>query len=523
MRSGKKIPLAMSSVVLLAILASCSDGGDKADTSTSATELEAWVSNEKVTSDAYLFSEIEKEFGVNINVKMRGVGAQDYVDKLNVQISSGEIPDWINDYAVNVGLFDKYVEQGILAEVPVEMIKANMPNYMAWVDKYKEIFKGDPFALFERNGKNYTIPTANPDLTKFLVMYYRQDWLDAVGIKKTPESLAEMEEALVKFRNDDPDGNGQKDTYGYLGIQKDPMWAFSPIYGAYGMYPGLWTEKEGRIARDEIDPKMKEVLTLLNDWYNKDLIDPEWVALDFDQARNKIISSKVGATWQNINAGQEGTGWYAPIKDVAPKASWALSPGPTGPNGDHGIMHFNPIAGMGIMFGKQLEKNPEKMKKYLQIFDKVNNDITWLEKRSYGEEGKTFKKENGGYTWLPPYDKADERQKLGLGEARFPTLEPPFLDVDKENELLPTAKDREYKIKAQTIATGKYDLLTPFSKPEYDKVSTKLTDLTTKAYTDFITGKRPISEFDAYVAEWKKLGGDQAMEEAQQIYDKVYK
>jgi len=528
----KIVILSLSSALLCTTLAGCAEKNEgnkssESNNSTEATEqkmvLEAWVNNEQVTENALLFSEIEKEFGVELEVKMRGVGSDDYLDKLNVQISSGEIPDWMNDQSISVDLFDKYVEQGIVAEIPVEMIKENMPNYMAWVEKYSDIFKGNPFSLYERDGKNYTIPTAYPDLTKFLIMYYRQDWLDAVGISKVPETLEEMEEALIKFRNDDPDGNGKKDTYGYLGIQNDPLWAFSPIFGAYGLYPGMWTDRDGEIVRDEINPDIKEALTLLNKWYSMDLIDPEWITLNFDEARNKVISSKVGATWQNILAGQEGVGWYAPIKDVAPNAEWALSPGPKGPDGDYGIMHFNPLAGVGIMFGKHMEKEPEKMKKYLQIFDKINTDFAWLEKRNYGIEGTHFTKENGDYVYLPPYDKPEERQKIGLiPEARFPTLESPFYDIDMENALMPSSADRDYKVYAQSIATGKYDVLTPFPKPEYDKVSTKLTDLTAKAYTEFIIGKRPISEFDAFVEEWKKLGGDKALEEAKSIYEQAF-
>jgi len=526
----KTIVMPVCAILLFTAVVGCSSGNNKETADSGSNqgakpmELEAWVNNEQIKNNAYLFQEIDKAFGVSLKVKVRGTGAQDYLDKLNVQIAGGDIPDWINDQAIGVGTFDKFVEQGILAEIPVDMIKENMPNYMAWVEKYDEIFKGNPFSLFERNGKNYTIPTAYPDLIRFTVMYYRQDWLDAVGIAKVPETLQEMEEALVKFRNDDPDGNGQKDTYGYLGIQKDPLWAFSPIFGAYGLYPGIWTERDGQVSRDEINPGMKEALATLNKWYEMDLIDPEWVALDFDQARNKVISSKIGATWQNILAGQEGTGWYAPLKDVAPNAEWALSSGPKGPGGEHGIMQFNPVAGVGILFGKDMEQQPEKMKTYLQIFDKVNTDIGWLEKRAYGEEGVHFKKENGDYVWLPPYDNADERLKIGLvPETRFPTLESPFYDIEKETSLMPTAKDREYKQHAQEIATGKYDLLAPFPQPKSQENATKRNDLTLKAYTEFITGKRPISEFDAFVAEWKKLGGDDSLAEAQQIYDAAFK
>ncbi|MCK8488721.1 extracellular solute-binding protein [Paenibacillus sp. MBLB2552] len=524
MKFSKVAAMFGCTVLLFTSIVGCSSGNNKEkaesvpgnEQSSKPMELEAWVSNEQIKSDAYFFQEIEKAFDVKINVEMRGTGAQDYIDKLNVQISSGDVPDWINDQAITVNMFDNYVKQGVLAEIPVDMIKENMPNYMEWVQKYDNIFQGSAFSLFQRDGKNYTIPVAYPDLAQFCVMYYRQDWLDGIGAK-VPETLPELEEVLVKFKD--------KYNAGYLGITSDPTWAFSPIYGAYGIYPGMWTEKDGKIVRGEVEPQMKDALTLLNKWYKMGLIDPEWVTLDFDRAINKVVSSKVGVTWQNIYAGQEETGAYAPLKNIDAQAEWAQALGPKGPNGDSGIMQFNPIPGVGIMFGKHMEKDPEKMKKYLQIFDQVNTDMSWLEKRAYGEEGTHFKKENGEYAWLSPYDKPDERQKVGIvPEIRFPSLESPFYDTEKETLLtFPTNVEREYKQNAQAAASGKYDILALFPKPKWEEVSEKLTTLTNKAIIDFISGKRPISEFDDYVAEWKKQGGDKALQEAQNIYDTAFK
>ena len=37
--------------------------------------------------------------------------------------------------------------------------------------------------------------------------------MEAVGATEAPNTLEEMEELLIKFRNEDPDGNGEKDTY----------------------------------------------------------------------------------------------------------------------------------------------------------------------------------------------------------------------------------------------------------------------------------------------------------------------
>ena len=46
------------------------------------------------------------------------------------------------------------------------------------------------------------------------LIIFRQDWLDKLGLKY-PETLDDMKNVLIAFTNNDPDGNGKNDTYGY--------------------------------------------------------------------------------------------------------------------------------------------------------------------------------------------------------------------------------------------------------------------------------------------------------------------
>ena len=48
-------------------------------------------------------------------------------------------------------------------------------------------------------------------------------------------------------------------------------------------------------------------------------------------------------------------------------ASFAVAGGIEGENGQIGTMQFNPLAGVGLVFTKKLENQPEKIKKYLQV------------------------------------------------------------------------------------------------------------------------------------------------------------
>ncbi len=47
-------------------------------------------------------------------------------------------------------------------------------------------------------------------------LWIRQDWLDNLKLE-VPTTIEELEGSCAPFTEDDPDGNGQKDTYGLGG------------------------------------------------------------------------------------------------------------------------------------------------------------------------------------------------------------------------------------------------------------------------------------------------------------------
>lgn len=58
--------------------------------------------------------------------------------------------------------------------------------------------------------------------------------------------------------------------------------------------------------------------------------------------------------------------------------------------------------------------------------------------------------------------------------------------------------------------------------PVYNEVSQDLPNVDA-ALADFIMGKRDISEYGDFVEEWLAAGGQEALEEAQQIYEERFK
>ena len=257
------------------------------------------------------------------------------------------------------------------------------------------------------------------------------------------------------------------------------------------------------------------------------MIDPEFFINKQNNVDDKVISSKVGALqrswWEFIQPEAFFSGmYYSKLREKIPDADWALSSGPKGPGGSFGITQGNPMLGTGIQFGIQLEKDTDKMAKYLEMFDLTCFDLELYTKIRYGEEGKTYKKgDDGTYSYLPPYDKEEERVKFGIG----PWYHAPasFNDYDFQAPFMTRGDLMPVKEAAASLGTGKYDFMAPFTKPVYTEYKDALDQLTIKNFIEFITGKRPLSEFDSFVAEWKKAGGDKVLEEAQAKLDQLNK
>ena len=519
------ISIVMTAALSAALFAGCGQDQEGDSGTSERMTLELWTSNRDAleNDDAWYVTRIEEEFDVNIEMKYRNEGSSDYVEWLTLSMAGDDAPDWFRDQAISLTTLTDYVNQGLVAELDPEMVKENMPNYMEWTAKYSNIFGEDPLSLYAVDGKVYAVPDAKVDLATFCLMGYRQDWLDNLNLTM-PETLDEFTEVMRAFTYDDPDDDGVDDTYGYIGITGDADWAFSPIFAAFGTYPGIWYAKEdGTITRGEIEPETKEALIYIKELYDMGVIDPKWMTIDFEQAKNKVISSVVGCSWQNWGSILDPAGWWSPLKETEPDSGWAVSTGITGENGDLGIMQFNPLAGVGLVFSKHMEQEPEKIEKYLQVFDAIAGDPEWHEAEIWGIEGETFVfNENGDREYTEEYASEAARLEFGIGAAyRFPSLELFQYDPEIHDAIDYTAEVNEIRAGTLEIIQGKYDILGSFYLPIWSDVNAELLDMNV-IFTEMITGERDIEEFDSVVQEWMDKGGRDAIAEAQSIYDERY-
>jgi putative aldouronate transport system substrate-binding protein len=234
---------------------------------------------------------------------------------VNVPIDTSGNQEQVNLFYATGGKFDvalhngqgtrsmkEMAEDGVIRSFDIKLMRDNAPAMVAVLDK---AFGADWPAFSTINGQLYSFPTYRP--TENFGMAVRKDWLEKVGgsVNNLPKTIDELEALLLKFRENDPDGNGQKDTYalGKFGNSPaDMKWMAPYVFGAYGVIPDRWnTGSDGGPVVGYTTPAYKEALARLASWYKNGILHPEVVTDTRQTAVEKFVAGKFG--------GYSGTAW----------------------------------------------------------------------------------------------------------------------------------------------------------------------------------------------------------------------
>lgn len=202
-----------------------------------------------------------------------------------------------------------YVDSGLVMPLDREMIEKNMPNLMAYYQKYSQAFGGDVFKWYEMDGKYYSIPETRPGDAQRNVIGIRGDWLDNLGLE-VPHTIEEFENVLDAFTYGDPDGNGIDDTYGFTGVNWNAF-SLSALCQAFGFNMDVWyVDDNGTIQYGTVQPEMKDMLALLQKWYKAGYFPCDFWNQGWDEFRSQLTSGVVGMAVQAFDAFiDEKNGW----------------------------------------------------------------------------------------------------------------------------------------------------------------------------------------------------------------------
>ena len=450
----------------------------------------------------------------NVDFQWELVPMSDIDTKNSVYLNSGDIPDvmWTRG---NTSVVANYGDMEYWLDL-APYLDEYMPNFKWWLENYPH-----NQMLYDENGKLY--PMVCMDYYDYISegWVYNKTALEALGYTEAPQTWDEMLKMMKEYKAANPDGMAYV-TYAWGTGTYLSYWSYLSDWQTSEWYFNEETQKwDNAIVNPESG--YKDLIALMNTLYTEGLIHPEFDAVAQDTIEQYVLAGNwLFGTYYHGTIDNEifSQGENMPF-EYAPMLTPALEEGAD----RYGIITVrgDGLPGWAYFASAEAEK-PELLAAVLDytLSEEANNLYWWgIEGTSYeyGEDG--LKHFINGYG-----TDADARAALGIDGVYFQRMnfvQDWFAGFEK-NQTMPTAQLHQDSL-ADALRTGvlKNKLSSrgnpSFTLEEGDTIAISKTPMSTYLSEErikFITGERPMDEWDAFVEEYKSMGN---VEEVLSVYD----
>ncbi|GIP35003.1 extracellular solute-binding protein [Paenibacillus sp. J2TS4] len=462
-------------------------------------------------NDIMLFNEYEKMTGIDIEWQM--INQEILSEKRNLILAGGDLPDAFYATLLSDNDVMKYGEQGVFIKLN-DLIEEYAPNIKKFLEDNPDAKKW----LTMPDGNIYSIPRVyDPAFTSVLInpkTWINTKWTGKLGLKN-PETTEELYQFLKSFKGEDLNGNGEADEI--------PLGALSTGYLMKWLY-GPW-DLQNRGSRHnyvDVDPetndlrffpadeKYRELLEFAHRLYQEQLIDPDIFTMNSSEFLARIQSDRYG-----VYIGWDPVSWVQlDYYEGAPPLA--------GPHGDKAVVSNSPLVTLGTFVITNQNAHPEATMRWIDHFFSDEGSRMFF----MGFEGVTYAEtEDGKVEYLDKI--ANHPDGLSLDEAVSQYL---IWSVGGTPGIISEQYFKGGESLPNSIAAA--ELLEPYANKEVwpafsftPEENSRLAGLSSDIGTyvsemraKFITGAKPLAEWDDYVQTINKMG----LEEYMKIYKAAF-
>lgn len=459
--------------------------------------------------DREYFKVMQKK--TNIHFKFQTVDRGDAGTKKNLLLASGNLPDIF--YGTDFSHQDeiKYGSEGVI--IPLEgLIKKYAPNIQKMLDEQPDIKK----AITTPSGHIYSLPQVD-GAPEFWHLWYNGQWLKNLGITKLPTTTNGLFNLLMKFKNDDPNKDGKKDD---IPLSTNGIGLIRAMFlGPFGVASQGIELNNGKVDYGAIRPGYEDYLKYMNKLWVNNLLDHESFSQTDAQRKAKGHQNLLGLfpdTRPSFTMNVPYNSTNNPIMNLV-KA----------PNDKPVITLPNKVRGGQFVITKS-NPNPAE-------------SIRWVD-YSYSKKGADFLhnvSEGSYWKWEDPKTKKVRVVKSppkGYSNAEMfrSSISPDWgipVPIRRYPQSAYSWHWKDNKFTSWLRAQDKSKLI-PYGVKSYPQVyfTTAEMNNVTRIEQDlnkyvgqmeaqFITGKKPFSQWDSYV---KTVKGRMHVEQLVSIYQKAY-
>lgn len=433
--------------------------------------------------------------------------------ELGARIGSGDLPDMM-EYGWNSfnGGAQISLDQGII--IPLnDYIDEYAPNFKKYLEENPEIDK----MIKTDDGTYYAFPFIRGD-ERLLIStgpVVRRDWIEKAGLEM-PKTVADLEEVLKAFKAD--------------GVKK-PL---SVTAGNIPAFMGNFSTDENfyyndkKIVYGPMTDEYEFALETLNRWYKEGLLDENYVSIDDATLKSQVLNNVTGMSY---TSGGGGLGTWLDTKEAEgvefDMVGFSFTASKDGESNQYHRVEWN-YPGYGSVAISTKCENPAYAVAYL--------DYGYGEEGSkyynFGEEGVSYEMKDGKAIFTDLINKNPNgwTQASAMTNYLRSSTSGPFVQHKDYIDQFYARPNQQDSLNAwladMDISRG--NKLPPYSltAEEAERYAEIMTDVQSKVSTErdmFITGKRPLSEYDEFIEEIKALDIEEAIEIVKTACDRYNK
>ncbi|WP_059050351.1 type 2 periplasmic-binding domain-containing protein [Paenibacillus senegalimassiliensis] len=525
MRKKKAFYLVFATLLMVgSILTACSPNantnkGNNGNTNTggSASGSFSYLMHDKFINwlkEDKWYPYVEEATSTTVEFVPGGSNDDEYYASVDQKIISRTFPD---SGIVSISQATVYGAQGAFVDLApyIEEFGPNIKAYIEANPTYKTLITNE-------DGQIFGLVSEAPRFADFI--FYRADHFNKAGITTVPQTIDELTDAMRKLKAH----YGATDKNYYPMVGREGYIRFQSAFNAAANYDdgvsrGIYGN--GKTGTDLYSEGYKHMVEWYKTLYDEGLIDPEWVA-----------GSGTEESWESKMLTGQGTLSY----DYLTRPSWFLDNGGPENDPDYTIAILPYLKDLN---GNPSVQNTETQYNILRAMvvnadseDKAETIIKFLDYLyseegqtlvSWGVEGESYKEERGEKQYIVDFS---EQEATPAGEPRWSFLN------DRLTFAKPMDNDAFYSWNTELVRKAAHELFTDENLKTGVQVTytadqaKKLADLSSKVneavnagVTQFVTGKRAMTEWDAFLGEMEAAGYKDIVAIQQEAYDAMYK
>lgn len=504
---NRKLSLAAAVVTATALtLTACSGGGEApAADLTKVSIMAPFLEAQPPGADGEVQKKLEEITGKDVNITWTPNAS--YEDKMNITLASSEIPHVMVVQSKSPG-FVKNAEAGAFWDLTDKLdaypnLKTTFPD----IQQNASI-----------NGKVFGVYRGRAPMRAAVM--FRQDWLDKVGME-APKTTEDLYKVAKAFTEQDPDGNGQDDTWGITIPKWGALGSNSPYdlieewYGA----GNRWTEKDGKLIPSFETEEFLEANRFVKKMVDEKLINPDFATFDGTKWNEPFFNGKGGII---VDVDSRVSVLINLFKQADPN-NFQNKVGFVGNlEGPDGELHAHPTDGYSgfLAIPKSSVRTEAELTKVLEFINTLNGkDAAIL--LNNGIEGVNFSLEGGAAAPIKPETpegKAVATDIKSYAQLGMNVAGNSFYPVKQASEYEQQVFDKRVEVMASDLKSAVYNPAAPFVSATYVSKGAQLDNIVADARIKYLAGQIDEQGLKDAIKLWNTSGGEKVKEEINKLW-----